>query len=155
MNWPTASGTWSTGSRRWCASTGAACCAVPARDPGELIAALGAVRGAVDAALAAGDFRSATSAVWAIADEANRYVSQTRPWLLAAAERGGDQAAARKLDAALAMLLGACRDLARELEPFLPGLAARIAAQCTPSEGRLPDPKPVFARLIPRTAKTG
>jgi methionyl-tRNA synthetase len=109
-------------------------CAAP---PGA--AALAAARAtapdAVSAALAVGDFRTATGAVWAIADEANRYVSQARPWLLSGTV----------LDAALVLLVDTCRDLGRELEPFLPGLTARIAAQCT--QDRLPQPQQVFARL--------
>ncbi|HEX9066304.1 MAG TPA: methionine--tRNA ligase [Streptosporangiaceae bacterium] len=121
-------------------------------DGAELASARAAVAGAVDAALAAGDFRSATAAVWAIADEANKYVNQARPWQLAAAERDGDPAAGSRLDAVLALLVAACRDLGQELGPFLPGLAARITAQCASSspDGRLPAPAPVFARLTPR-----
>lgn len=99
----------------------------------------------VSAALAVGDFRAATSAVWAIADSANRYVSQSRPWLLSGPE----------LDAVLAVLVDICRDLGHELQPFLPGLAARIAAQCATFEGLLPAPQPVFARLSPRQQRLG
>ena len=92
------------------------------------------------------DFRQATSAVWAIADEANRFVNRVRPWELAKAAGNGAY-----LDAALRLLLDACQTLGRELSPFLPGAAARIAAQCTPGEdGRLPSPSPVFRRLAPR-----
>src|SRR6266567_3450885 len=57
---------------------------------------------AVDAALSVGDFRSATAAVWAIADGANRFISQARPWQLADAERRGDRQAGQQLDAILA-----------------------------------------------------
>ncbi|MGI9007559.1 MAG: methionine--tRNA ligase [Streptosporangiaceae bacterium] len=127
-----------------------------------LAAARESAPSAVSAALAAGDFRTATAAVWAIADEGNKYVSQSRPWLLAAAAREGDRVAGEQLDSVLGLLIKACRDLARELEPFLPALAASIAVQCSSSrwagsEGRLPLPQPVFARLNPRrrTAKTG
>ena len=52
---------------------------------GELIAA---------AALADFDFRQATAAVWAIADEANRFINRVRPWELARAERDGGTASA-------------------------------------------------------------
>ena len=82
----------------------------------------------------------------AIADEANRFVNRVRPWELAKAAGNGAY-----LDAALRLLLDACQTLGRELSPFLPGAAARIAAQCTPGEdGRLPSPSPVFRRLAPR-----
>ena len=92
------------------------------------------------------DFRQATSAVWAIADEANRFVNRVRPWELAKAAANG-----ASLDAALRLLLDACQTLGRELRPFLPDAAARIAAQCTPGDdGRLPSPSPVFRRLAPR-----
>ncbi len=102
---------------------------------------------AVEAALAVGDFRPATAAVWAIAEEANRYISQARPWRLAAAEQNGDQQAGRRLDAMLAGLVRVCRELSAELAPFLPDAAARIALQCAVTDGRLPAPVPVFARL--------
>jgi methionyl-tRNA synthetase len=100
----------------------------------------------VDAALAVGDFRQATAAVWAIAQEANRYISQARPWLLARAERDGDQEAGRQLDAVLAALVGTCRKLADELAPFLPDAAARIARQTAAVDGLLPPAQPLFAR---------
>ena len=50
---------------------------------------------AVGAALEDFDFRQATAAVWAIADEANRFVNRARPWELARAEPGGAGAARR------------------------------------------------------------
>ena len=102
---------------------------------------------AVDLALADGDFRAATAAVWAIAALANRYISQAGPWRLADAERLGDQQAGRRLDAMLAGLVRVCRELGTQLEPFLPDAAAGIAQQCAVTKGRLPAPVPVFARL--------
>jgi len=101
----------------------------------------------VDEALAAGDFRRATAAVWAIVEEGNRYVEAARPWELARAERGGDASAGRRLDGALAVLVAACQALAGELEPFLPSAAARIAARCDTSRGRLPAPGPLVRRI--------
>jgi methionyl-tRNA synthetase len=99
------------------------------------------------AALDEFDFRQATAAVWAIADQANRFINRVRPWELAKAERDGDVAAGERLDAALYQLAGACSALGRELAPFLPDAAARITAQTTPAGGRLPAPSPVFRRL--------
>jgi methionyl-tRNA synthetase len=93
------------------------------------------------------DFREATAAVWAIADEANRFVNRVRPWDLARAERAGDAEAGRRLEAVLSALFGACSALGVQLAPFLPDAAARIAAQCTPGAGTLPRPSPVFPRL--------
>ena len=104
-------------------------------------------RDLIGAALEKFDFREAAAAVWAIADEANRFVNRVRPWQLARAEHDGAEAPGR-LDAALCVLLDACQVLGRELTPFLPDAAARITAQCTPGgDGRLPSPSPVFRRL--------
>jgi methionyl-tRNA synthetase len=102
----------------------------------------------IAAALDEADFRRATATVWEIAEEANRFISQTTPWRLARAEQDGDRRAAVLLDQVLATALAACRELARQLEPFLPDAAARIAVQCAAGAGgSLPPPAPVFARL--------
>ena len=94
----------------------------------ELADAIRRAPAGIDAALSGGDFRTATSAVWSIAVAANRYVSQARPWQLASAARDGDEQAGLQLDAILALLANACQELARQLEPFLPDAAARIAS---------------------------
>lgn len=101
----------------------------------------------VDDALADFDFRRATAAVWRIVQEADRCVDGTRPWELARDERAGDRAAGERLDGVLASLVGACRTLADQLGPFLPESAALVAAQCTPTDGRLPAARPLFARV--------
>ncbi|HZD37517.1 MAG TPA: methionine--tRNA ligase [Actinomycetes bacterium] len=100
----------------------------------------------VDEALDAGDFRRATTAVWAIVEEGNRYVEAERPWELASAEHTAG-APPERLDAVLAVLVSACRHLADELVPFLPDAAAKIAAQCATPSGHLPEPHPLFARI--------
>jgi methionyl-tRNA synthetase len=99
--------------------------------------------GVIDAALAVGDFRRATGAVWEIAAAANRCISQVRPWQLAAAELAGDRGAGANLDAVLAGLADACADLGVLLRPFLPGAAERISAAWVGSA-------PVFSRLTIR-----
>ena len=119
---------------------------VPA-DGEDLAAACGQASERAGAALAEFDFRAATAAVWAIVAEANRFVNRVRPWDLARAERDGDTSAGRRLDGILSALFGACVELGADLEPFLPDAAARITRQCTPRDGRLPDPVPVFRRL--------
>ncbi|MGJ6964369.1 methionine--tRNA ligase [Streptosporangium sp. G11] len=93
------------------------------------------------------EFRRASAPVWAVVDEANRYVDHVRPWELARAERDGVPGAAARLDAVLAGLVRACGTLADQLAPFLPGTAARIAEQCTAGDGGLPEPRPVFQRI--------
>ncbi len=84
--------------------------------------------GAIDHALGAFDLRAATAALWEVVSEANRFVSATQPWELARASRAGDPAATDHLDAVLGVLLGTCRLISRELTPFLPDAADRIAA---------------------------
>jgi methionyl-tRNA synthetase len=101
----------------------------------------------VAAALAAFDFRAATAAIWAVVEEANRYVERVQPWRLARAERDGDPACGEQLDESLALLIETCSQLGRDLAPFLPGLAARIRAACDDSAGQLPPARPVFPRL--------
>jgi methionyl-tRNA synthetase len=113
----------------------------------DLAAAMRHADGRIAEALEDFDFRQATAAVWSIADEANRFVNRVRPWDLARAERSGDAQAGRELDAVLSALFRACTALAVQLAPFLPDAAVRITSQCTPRDGRLPDPAPVFRRL--------
>ncbi|MEY9846002.1 methionyl-tRNA synthetase [Streptacidiphilus sp. BW17] len=110
----------------------------------ELRAVCARAAGRVDAALDAFDYRAAAGAVWTLVEEANRCIDRTRPWELAKAERG---AADPRLDAALAALVAACREVGEQLRPFLPDAADRIVVRCTPVDGRLPESEPLFARL--------
>lgn len=102
---------------------------------------------AIDAALTDFDFRRAAAAVWTVVEEANRCIDATRPWESAKAERVGDRAAGQRLEDVLGALLRACLHLADRLSPFLPDAASRIARQCTPVDGVLPAPVPLFPRL--------
>lgn len=88
----------------------------------------------VDKALAEFDFRRAAKGVWEIVEEANRYVERTRPWR----QPRGEQ------EVSLGTLVGACRELAVHLEPFLPTAAARVAAAV--GGDRLSRPEPLFPR---------
>jgi methionyl-tRNA synthetase len=72
----------------------------------------------IDSALAVFDLRAASSALWDVVSEANRFVSATRPW-----ELTNDTP---RLDAVLSVLLEACSTIAYELRPFLPLAAERI-----------------------------
>ena len=132
------------GTSRWLAA-GGGCGAADApdwpADAADLLAAIERTPGAVRAALARFDFRAATAAVWAIVEQANRYVDATEPWHLARAERAGDAAAGARLDPVLGALIAACQILAAEIWPFLPDLAARVAAACNDSGGVLPCPR--------------
>src|SRR5207248_8869367 len=115
------------------------------RDPAARLLADACERapGLVDTAIDAYHLRAATAAAWDIIDAANRYIEQSSPWQLARAEHN-DPVAAARLDATLALLVHACRCLADQLAPFIPGTAAKVAAQCTPLDpaGRLPGPEP-------------
>ena len=107
-----------------------------------LDAAIRNAPGRVAGALADFDLRRATEAVWRIADEANRYVNQTRPWSLAKAGQTAE------LAAVLSALLAACQAIATHLRPFLPDAATRMTSQLTPNEGGfLPAPVPILPRL--------
>src|SRR5262249_45268469 len=72
---------------------------------------------AIDDALEAFDFRAATDELWERVAAANRFVSAKRPWELREDELAG------VLDTLEASILA----LAQDLEPFLPGAAARLA----------------------------
>jgi methionyl-tRNA synthetase len=116
-------------------------------DAAAVRATLEATPEAVRTALARFDFRAAAAAVFQIVEQANRYVEATAPWHLARAERAGDAAAGERLDKVLGALVATCRVLAAEIWPFLPDLAARVAAACDDIGGILPKAQPVFPRL--------
>jgi len=116
-------------------------------DAAGLLAAVERTPDAVRAALARFDFRAAAAAVFDIVDQANRYVEATEPWHLGRAERAGDVSAGWRLDQVLGALVAACQALAGEIWPFLPDLAARVAAAVDDFGGRLPKPQQVFPRI--------
>jgi methionyl-tRNA synthetase len=120
-------------------------------EDGDLRRVCQAVPDLVAAGLADYDLRRACAGVWTIVDGANRYLERVRPWELARDQRDSRSRVAReagqRLDAALATLMSACRSLATQLAPFLPGAAAAVAAQSTATGRRLPEPRPLFPRL--------
>jgi methionyl-tRNA synthetase len=98
----------------------------------------------IDSLLTDFDLRAAVATLWGVITDANRFVSATRPWELAKAERAGDPQASERLDGVLAVLLHACSTIATELTPFLPAAAGRITAALTeldPQQGRTLFPK--------------
>lgn len=117
---------------------------VPSTALGEAITG---VRARVDAAMERFDFRAATAAVWAIVEEANRYVVREEPWTLAKAEKKGDVEAGTPLDTVLATLVHAARVVADELTPFLPDAARRVAVQLGDGGDTLDKPTPLFPRI--------
>lgn len=105
-----------------------------------------ALAAAVDVALAGFDFRGAAGAIWAAVAAGNRLVEATRPWDLAKREQAGEPGAGAELDTVLSTLVASCRAVTRELAPFLPAGAARLAAQLG-GGSRVGAPDPVFPRL--------
>ncbi len=118
-------------------------------DAAALRAAIERAPGAVRTALARFDFRTGAAAVWDIVEQANRYVEAAQPWQLARAEKAGDRTAGERLDQVLGALITACQVLAAEIWPFLPDLAAKVAAACNDFGGTLPQARPVFPRIDP------
>ncbi len=109
-----------------------------------LRALYGELPSVIDQALARFDLRGATTALWEVVAEANRFVSTTQPWELARAASAGDDRTAKRLGAVLAVLLDACRVISVELQPFLPFAADRIDHALTeldPEQGRALFPK--------------
>jgi methionyl-tRNA synthetase len=107
--------------------------------PREAPPALDALPAEIDAALERFDLRRATEAICVAVQGANRLVERTRPWELRGRER----------ETVVAQLVGTCRRLAAELEPFLPEAAGRIAAAL---DGEAP--AAVFPRLsVPEAAR--
>jgi len=100
--------------------------------------------GRVDTALDHYDFRSAGSAITELAEEGNRFIEAEAPWHLARVADMGDDAAARRFEAVIALLLTSCRAAARELEAFLPSGATRLLAHLEPTVQAV---VPVFPRL--------
>jgi methionyl-tRNA synthetase len=120
--------------------------AVGAPEQGELTAAADALPAVVDRAIDGFDLRTAAGALVAVVDLGNRTIEAERPW----------EAGRRDLprtDAVLAGLVHACRVVAGELTPFLPGGAARLEAQLgAVGDPRVGRPEPAFGRLAPTRA---
>jgi len=116
---------------------------VPAGGPGSLAGLLHRLPLDVDAGLAVYDFRAATGAVMEAIDAANRLVNLTRPWELARSRRSAE------LDAVLAALVYACRRIAHEITPFVPGLALSAVRQLGDGGIEVRPAEPLQPRLGP------
>jgi methionyl-tRNA synthetase len=109
-----------------------------------LTQAAAALRSRVDEALSRYDYRAATEALCAVADEANRFIEAEAPWHLAQQAVAGDSGAAGRHDAVLVVLVAVCRIVARELRPFIPAAAARLLTELAIQDRR---PRPVLTRI--------
>lgn len=113
----------------------------------------------------------ALAALWEFVGVANRFVETEQPWVLAKAAKGDDAMAEERLRATLGDLLEVCRLVSLAAAPFMPGVAARAAAQlgveyqygpdgnggpplsellrwgAAPTGGHIGDAEPLFPRL--------
>ncbi|MBB5789261.1 methionyl-tRNA synthetase [Jiangella mangrovi] len=112
-----------------------------------LTAAAEALPAAVDRAIDDFDLRRAAGALVAVVDLANRTIEAERPWDAGRRDSPGT-------DAVLAGVVHACRVVAGELTPFLPGGATRLEAQLgAVGDPRVGRPEPAFGRLAPARAR--
>ncbi len=90
----------------------------------------GQVRPTLSAAMERFNPQEALGGVWALVEEANRYLAQTQPWVLAKTRtRPGEEGerAARRLPTVLAYVAEALRLTAHAVEPFLPSTSDALA----------------------------
>ncbi len=97
--------------------------------PSKLAMAWNTARQGYEPAMDAFLLHDALAAVFEFVAEANRFVDQEQPWVLAKQAREGDESASGRLANALGDLLEACRLIGLALAPFMPGAAARVHAQ--------------------------
>jgi methionyl-tRNA synthetase len=71
----------------------------------------------------------ALAELWEFVGGANRVVDAEKPWDLAKAWKGGDEAAGDRLRGVLGDLVEACRLIGLAAAPFLPTAAPRVLAQ--------------------------
>ncbi len=93
----------------------------------------------------------ALAALWDFVTAANREVDLEKPWELAKAARGGDQAAIDHLRGVLGDLVEACRLVGLATAPYMPGVTPRILAQLGYAYPYGPDGNggpPVLAELV-------
>jgi len=83
-----------------------------------------AVPGEVDAALNHFEFTRALAAIWRLVNRANKYIEETAPWALAR-----DPATKPRLQTVLYNLAEAVRQATIMVEPFMPGVPARVWEQ--------------------------
>src|SRR4029078_8947571 len=119
-------------------------------------------------------------ALWTFVGAANRVVDAEKPWELAKAWKGGDEASGDRLRGVLGDLIEACRLVGLAVAPFMPGAAPRVLGPrgfrygygpdgngeasvlgelewgaCANEAGRVGDPEPLFPRLEVEAVETG
>jgi methionyl-tRNA synthetase len=126
------------------------------------------------------ELHDALAALWEFVGEANRAVDTEKPWELAKAWKGGDEAAGDRLRGVLGDLIEACRLVGLSSAPFMPRAAPRVSAQLgfeydyradgngersilgelewaarANEAGRVAAPEPLFPRLELEAEETG
>ena len=119
------------------------------------------------------------TALWTFVGAANRVVDSEKPWELAKAWKGGDEASGDRLRGVLGDLIEACRLVGLAAAPYMPGAAPRVLGQLgfaygygadgngessvlaelewgarSNEAGRVADPEPLFPRLEVEAAET-
>jgi methionyl-tRNA synthetase len=119
------------------------------------------------------------AALWTFVGAANRVVDAEKPWELAKAWKGGDEASGDRLRGVLGDLIEACRLVGLAIAPFMPGAAPKVLGQLgfaygygpdgngdasvlgelewgarASEAGRVGEPEPLFPRLEVEAAET-
>ena len=130
-------------------------------------------------ALEACQLHDALGELWEFVGGANKVVDAEKPWELAKAWKGGDEAAGDRLRGVLGDLVETCRLVGLAVAPFMPGMAPRVLAQLgfgygygadgngensilgelewgarASEAGRVADPEPLFPRLETEATET-
>ncbi|HET9084594.1 MAG TPA: class I tRNA ligase family protein [Candidatus Limnocylindrales bacterium] len=79
------------------------------------------------------------AALWTFVGAANRVVDAEKPWELAKAWKGGDEASGDRLRGVLGDLIEACRLVGLAVAPYMPGTAPRVLGQLGFAYGYGPD----------------
>jgi methionyl-tRNA synthetase len=119
------------------------------------------------------------AALWGFVGAANRVVDAEKPWELAKAWKGGDEASGDRLRGVLGDLIEACRLVGLAAAPYMPGAAPRVLGQLgfaygygadgngeasvlgelewgarASEAGKVGEPEPLFPRLEVEAAET-
>ena len=130
-------------------------------------------------AIEACQLHDALGELWEFVGGANKVVDAEKPWELAKAWKGGDEAAGDRLRGVLGDLVETCRLVGLAVAPFMPAMAPRVLAQLgfgygyaadgngdnsilgelewgarASEAGRVADPEPLFPRMDIEPAET-
>lgn len=74
------------------------------------------------------DFSAAIDQAWVLVHGANRFIEETKPWVIAKAAAGGDENEKAHLEEVLQHSVSTILQIAKMLEPFLPETVEKIQA---------------------------